>query len=149
MFTLSGVLANFQPDNYFLPVKMIPLQSELTGAFIYPFISPHFQLTSVVRLVLISRGQMLPAPCGMNFCKHSLLPWEYFLDPQILKVVCYIIPNSASLLVNILELLEDNIYYFLKIMPLLSLTSSHAWKHIQYSTAFLHNFVNTYVGMPG
>lgn len=33
--TLSGVLANFQLDNYFLPVKVIPLQLQLAKVFVY------------------------------------------------------------------------------------------------------------------
>lgn len=38
MFTLPGVLADFQLDNYFLPVKMIPLQLKSAKTFIYLFI---------------------------------------------------------------------------------------------------------------
>lgn len=41
MFTLSGVLDNFQLENYFLPVKMIPLQLQF-GQDLYLFIFPTF-----------------------------------------------------------------------------------------------------------
>ena len=142
MFILSGVLANFQLDNYFLPVKMIPLQSELTGAFIlFIYFLPLSAHICCETGANFKRSNAI-CPLWDEFLQTFSTTLGIFLGPQHFEGCTLYNSKLCLFLVNILELLQDHIYHFLKCMPPLSFTPSHAWKHIQYSTAFLHNFVN-------
>lgn len=130
--TLSSVLDNVQLGNYFLPVKMSPLQLQLARVFIYLFFP--LSLASVVRLVMISRGQRLPALSGMSFCKRfSLenLPWT-----QKFAVFTLCNYNLCLFISKFSRLMGGHGYYFLEVITFLDFITLHAYIHIHYLTAF-------------
>lgn len=110
LFTLSGVLDNFQLDNYFLPVKMVPLQLQLARVFIYLF----FPTCTRICCETGDDFKMSKATCSFwDEFLQSLLPWKSLLGSRNLQFLCCIITTSASLLVNFLEFWGQHIYHFL------------------------------------
>ena len=72
MFILSGVLANLQLDNYFLPVKIIPLQLEWLGIYICMYVCMY---------VFFSLLAHICCETGANFKRSnaSCFFWDGFL----------------------------------------------------------------------